>query len=101
MPTVTHKGILKMKRNHRKSLPINIEKLIKSVGAEKAAISLGVTPNAVKNYVRNKAAPYATEVAAQSLCTSNSNAAIIHGDPELLSAVKKIMQLGNGRFVDI
>lgn len=90
-----------MKRKHIKSEPINIQKLISHLGANKAAISLGITPGAIKKYVRDRSAPYATELAAQSICVSNENGAIIYGDSELINAVKKIMSLGSGKFIDI
>lgn len=89
-------------RIHVKSKPINIQKLIDSLGAENAAISLGVTSSAVKKYIRMGKAPKASEIAAQSLLGSNNNTAIIiHGSADLLAAVRAVADMGGGRVTVI
>lgn len=90
-----------MKRIHIKSTPTYIEKLSKSLGVTAAAKALGITDNAVKKYIKEGKAPYATEVAAQSLHKGGGNTAIIQGEAELLAAVRKIMELGNGRYTGL
>ena len=89
------------KRHHVKSTPINIQKLISSLGPENAAASLGLTLNTIKKYVRQGKAPYSTELAAQSIVAGNGNkraSAVIHGEPGAIEAIKKLIVASGGGF---
>lgn len=93
-----------MKRNHAKLEPISIAKLIKSLGDKQAADSLGLTPPALKRYLKNGKAPYATEIAAQSIVASNINkdiTAVISGDQNIIEAVKLLIESNNGVYKKI
>lgn len=87
-------------RKHIKSKPINIQKLINSLGPQRASASLGITPSAIMKYIRVDKAPLATELAAQSIVAGNSNqeaAFIMRGSPDLLAALKVTAVRGGGR----
>ncbi len=91
-------------RTHIKSTPTHIKMLLTRMGDKKASSALGVTPSALHKYIRSGKAPLATEIAAQSLCTSNLNkpaTAIITGDDGLLETIKRIVELGSGGFQQI
>lgn len=90
-----------MKRIHVKSAPVNIALLIKNIGDVRASAALGVTPSAMNKWLRVGKAPKAAEIAAQSLCQSNTNkvtTAVITGDQELLDTIERVIMLGNGDF---
>lgn len=89
------------KRHHAKLPPVSIRSLISSRGDIAAAKELGVTPNCLKKYIKADAAPYASEVAARYLCTSNENTdktAIIKVDRDTISAVKRLIEASGGKF---
>lgn len=91
-----------MKRRQRvKTKPVNLDKLIKIMGEDKAGNSLGLTPFALRKYIRLDAAPLSTELAAQLLCGSNLNkqtSAVITADPTFIDAVKKIVEGSGGSY---
>lgn len=91
------------KRIHIKSTPVNIQKLIDSIGTAEAAVSLGVTPSALAKYIRTKKAPKASELAAQLILGANENqeaTLLLRGSPDLIRALKAITAISGGKFKD-
>lgn len=82
------------KRIHKKSVPNHIARIVSKYGINKAADDLGITMTAVKKYIKDNKAPYATELAAQLLFEKNSDhlskTALIKFDPNMLPLLEKM-----------
>lgn len=94
------------RRVHLKSQPIYVKKLIDTLGMEKAAKELGITPWAVKRHLNNNETSPAIEMAAQYLYEKKTNApdgtvAVVSGDAILMQTIQKIVQFGNGNYTII
>lgn len=93
------------KRLHIKTKPVNINKLISSAGLTQAGIKLGLTPSALNKYVKADLAPLATEIAAKSLCTANTDreesTILLRGDVDIVTAIKKIAIRGGASYTEI
>lgn len=98
----------KSKRHHSKLPPVAIQKLLARKGMTGITKTLGVTPTAIKKYIKNNEAPQATEMAAQMLFeretgggTGNQKTALIRGEPEFINMVGKMAKLSHGVFTPI
>ncbi len=91
------------RRIHIKSVPNNITALVKAAGAEDAANSLGITPNAIKKYIRFKVAPKSTEIAAGALLggTQDNVTAVVQCDSETLNVIKRLIESSHGNMTVI
>ena len=88
-------------RYHIKLSPVHIAMLLNRVGDKKASDALGVTPSALRKYIRAGKAPKATELAAQSIVAGNANrpsSAIVHGSDDLLKALEAVASMSGGRL---
>ncbi len=99
---------MKNKRHHMKLPPIAIQKLLNKKGMTGITKTLGITPTAVKKYLKNNEAPQATEIAAQMLferesgtSQDNQKTALIRGEAEFINMVSKMAKLSHGVFTQI
>jgi len=89
-------------RLHIRVEPLNLIKLIKSIGYTKSAESLGITPAAIKRYIKSGKAPKPTELAAtsiigmQAMSLSNDVTVIVRADQSVISAVKMMIESNKG-----
>lgn len=93
------------KRVHIKSQPHNIQRIVDKSGIILAAQSLGITPTAIKKYIKEQKAPQATEMAAQMVFEMGAlkqKTAIIKGEQEALDMFQKIAEISkvNFSFID-
>ncbi len=92
------------RRKHIKAIPNNITALVKTAGPVEAANSLGITPSAIKAYIRHKSAPKSTEIAAGSLLgtvASTNVTAVVQCPQELLKTVKLLLEANGGNITVI
>lgn len=99
---------MKTKRHHIKLPPVAIQKLLTKKGMNGITKTLGITQTAIKKYIKNNAAPQATEMAAQMLFDRETGipevsqkTALVRGEPEFINMVNKMAKLSHGTFTAI